>query len=109
MSMSSARPGALDIIDGRSDPVIARTAVAPYPEGMAENTATGRIYIADEGEKEGAPAPAHPGNTLTVLDGHSFTPLGTFAIGGSPDGVIADPALQRIYVALEDTGAIVGV
>src|SRR5207248_11299628 len=42
----------LDVIDGHTNKVIARVPVSPYPEGIASNTATGRIYVADEGNKE---------------------------------------------------------
>lgn len=96
----------LDIINGNTNQVIARTPVAPYPEGVAINTATGRIYVADEGNKEGS-SNKNVGDTITVIDGQTFDKLGTLQIGLGPDGVEADPALHLIYIAVEDTGAVV--
>ena len=96
----------LDIIDGNTNKVITRIPVAPYPEGIAIQTATGRIYVADEGNKENS-SNKNLGNTITVIDGQTFDKLGTLQIGQGPDGVAADPALHLIYIAVEDTGAVV--
>jgi len=96
----------LDIINGITNKVIVRTPVAPYPEGVAIKTATGRIYVADEGNKEGS-SNKDVGDTITVIDGQTFDTLGTLQIGQGPNGVEADPALHLIYIAVEDTGAVV--
>jgi DNA-binding beta-propeller fold protein YncE len=93
----------LDVLDGKANRIIARTPVAPDPEGVAFHTATGRIYVADEGN-------GHPvGTTITALDGQTFDVLGTLSVGRSPDGVEADPALHRVYVAAEDSNAVVEI
>ena len=97
----------LDVIDGKSNTLIAQIPVAPYPEGIAINTATGRIYVADEGNKEGGSSDRGTGTTLTVIDGKTLDILGTFQVGQGPDGVEADPSLHRVYVAAEDIGAVV--
>jgi YVTN family beta-propeller protein len=97
----------LDVIDGKTNRVLARPSAAPYPEGVAINTATGRIYVANEGSKENGSGPHESGNTITVIDGQSFVTLGTLIVGQAPDGVEADPALHRIYVADESSNAIV--
>ncbi|HEY6409440.1 MAG TPA: YncE family protein, partial [Ktedonobacteraceae bacterium] len=99
----------LDVIDGHANKVIAHIPVSPYPEGVAFNTATGRIYVADEGHKDTAFNDASNGQTITAIDGQSFEVLGTLAVGRAPDGVEADPALRRIYVAVEDSDAVVEV
>lgn len=98
----------LDVIDGNTNNVIAQVPVAPYPEGVAFNTATGRIYVADEGNKEGSNQ-QDIGTTITVIDGQTFDVLGTLKVGHAPDGVEADPALRRIYVTAEDSDAMVMV
>jgi YVTN family beta-propeller protein len=98
----------LDIIDGKTNTVIARVPVAPYPEGMAFNTATGQLYVADEGNKEGS-GQSDSGTTISVIDGQSLTLSGTLQIGRGPDGVEADPALHRVYVAVEDSNAVVEI
>jgi YVTN family beta-propeller protein len=92
----------LDVIDGKTNQVTARIPIAPYPEGMAFNTATGQLYVADEGNKE-------DGTTITVIDGQSLTVSGNLQIGRGPDGVEADPALHRVYVAAEDSNTVVEV
>ncbi len=95
----------LDVIDGNTNRIIARPPVAPYPEGVAFNTATRQIYVADEGDLEGSNKP-DTGTTVTVIDGQSFAVMGTLQIGRGPDGVEADPALHRVYVASEDSNAV---
>ncbi len=98
----------LDVIDGKANRVIARIPVAPYPEGMAFNTATGRLYVADEGNKEDGNR-SDSGTTITVIDGQALTVIGTMQIGQGPDGIEADPALHRVYVAVEDSNAVVEI
>ena len=61
----------LDVIDGKKNTVQARIPVAPYPEGIAFNTATGRIYVADEGDDEAGHVHGG-GTTITVIDGKSL-------------------------------------
>lgn len=97
----------LDVIDGIENRVIGRAVAAPYPEGVAINTATGRIYVADEGNKEGNRGDRGSGTTLTIIDGQDFSAIGTFKIGAAPDGVEADPELHRVYISLEDANAVV--
>lgn len=99
----------LDIIDGHTNTMLARIPVSPYPEGVAFNTATGRIYVADEGNNEGNPNGQSNGTTITVIDGKSFDVLGTLQIGRAPDGVEADPQLQRVYIAVEESDAVVEI
>jgi YVTN family beta-propeller protein len=99
----------LDVIDGHTNKVTARVPVSPYPEGIASNTATGRIYVADEGNKETNFNDASSGTTISVIDGQSFEVLGTLQVGRAPDGVASDPALRRIYVAVEDSDAVVEI
>jgi YVTN family beta-propeller protein len=98
----------LDVIDGKTNRVFARVPVSPYPEGIAFNTATGQIYVADEGNKAGN-NDSDSGTTITVIDGQSFTVIGTLAVGPGPDGVEADPALHRVYVAVEDSNTVLEV
>jgi len=98
----------LDIVDGNKNSIQARIPVAPYPEGVAFNTATGRIYVANEGDDEGGHV-HDSGTTITVIDGKTFAVLGTLSVGKAPDGVEADPALRLVYVALEDGGAVIEV
>lgn len=99
----------LDVIDEHSNTIMARVPVSPYPEGVAFNTATGRIYVADEGNKESSNSDINSGTTITVIDGQSFDVLGTLQVGRAPDGVEADPLLRRVYVSTEDSDAVVEI
>ncbi len=101
---------ALDVINGNTNKVIASISVTPYPEGVAFNTATGRIYVADEGNQDGNTNNFDDdGTTITVIDGQTFQMLGTLQVGRGPDGVEADPQLKRIYVTTEDSNAMVEI
>ena len=99
----------LDVIDGNKNTIIAHVPVSPYPEGVAFNTATGRIYVADEGHQENRVDDTNTGTTITVIDGQSFDVIGTLQVGRAPDGVEADPLLRRVYVAVEDSNAVVEI
>ncbi|MHB8595853.1 MAG: YncE family protein [Ktedonobacteraceae bacterium] len=100
---------ALDVINGNTNTVIASVSVTPYPEGVAFNTATGRIYVADEGNRDNGNSNDNDGTTITVINGQTFQVLGTLAVGRGPDGIEADPQLRRIYVATESSNAMVEV
>ena len=100
---------ALYVINGNNNSVIASVSVTPYPEGVAFNTATGRIYVADEGNQNGSNNNDDDGTTITVIDGQTFQVLGTLQVGRGPDGVEADPQLRRIYVTTEDSNAMVEI
>lgn len=99
----------LDIIDGRINSVLGRVPVGPYPEGLAIHSATGRIYVADEGSKELGGGPQDSGTTITAIDEHTFSSLGTLQVGQAPDGLATDPVLHRLYVATEQSNAVVEI
>lgn len=99
----------LDVIDGNTNTLIAHVPVSPFPEGVAFNTATGRIYVAGEGNKDNNADEDDRGKTITVVDGQTFAVLGTLAVGAGPNGVEADPNLRRVYVAVEDSNAVVEI
>jgi len=99
----------LDVIDGNTNSILARIPVTPYPEGVAFNTATGRIYVADEGNKDNSFSNESTGTTITIIDSQSLDVLGTLSVGRAPDGVEADPALRRVYVSVEDSDAVVEI
>ena len=100
---------ALNVINGNTNKVIGSVSVTPYPEGVAFNTATGRIYVADEGNRDSSNNFDDDGTTITVIDGQTFQVLGTLQVGRGPDGVEADPQLRRIYVTTEDSSAMVEI
>jgi DNA-binding beta-propeller fold protein YncE len=99
----------LVVIDGNHNKMIAEAPVGPYPEGLAIQTNTGRIYVADEGDNEAGRDQHDTGSTISVLDGQSYELLGTMQVGTAPDGVEADAGLRRVYVSVEDTNAVVEI
>ena len=99
----------LDVIDGNTNKVIARVPSKPYPEGVAFNTATGRIYVTNEGQRDTGGGNKVVNSTITVIDGQTFDVLGTLNVGRSPDGVEADPQLRRVYISLEGSDAVLEV
>jgi DNA-binding beta-propeller fold protein YncE len=97
----------MEVIDGERNKVLSEVAVGPYPEGLAVQTATGRIYIADEGDNEASRQQSETGTQISVLDGESYEILGTMTVGAAPDGVEADPGLHRVYIAVENANAVI--
>ncbi len=98
----------VDVLDGKKNVVQARIPVAPYPEGITFNTATGQLYVANEGDDEGGHI-HDSGKSITVIDGKTLNVLGTLPVGTAPDGVEADPVLHLVYVAVEDSNVVVEV
>src|SRR5262245_52953809 len=43
------------------------------------------------------------GNSVTVIDGATFAPVATFAVGKRPRGIHASPDGKLVYVALSGT------
>ncbi len=99
---------ALYVINGTTNSIMARVPVGPYPEGLAIHSATGRIYVADEGDNEQGNGP-DSGTTITAIDSHTFAVLGTLQVGAAPDGLASDAELHRLYVADEDGDAVVEI
>lgn len=99
---------ALYVINGTTNSILARVPVGPYPEGLAIHSATGRIYVADEGDNEQGHG-SESGTTITAIDSRTFAVLGTLQVGAAPDGLASDAALHRLYVADENSDAVVEI
>ena len=81
-----------------SEPTPTMTAtikVGLYPQGIAVNPSTNRIYVANFGE-----------GTVSVIDGASNTVLATIKVGKNPDGIAVNPSTNRIYVANQDSNTV---
>src|SRR5258708_31937934 len=61
--------------------------VGSGPTGVAVNSSTNRVYVANAGS-----------GTLSVIDGASRTQLGTVRVGLGPAGVAVNELSNRIFV-----------
>ncbi len=81
-------------------PVFAQQLLTNIPVGVepwkiAINTATNKIYVANEA-----------GASITVIDGATNNPT-TFALPNIPEGLAVNPVTNKIYVALPEVGVVI--
>jgi YVTN family beta-propeller protein len=103
--------GDLIVIEDRDNApaIVARIGVGEVPTGVAVNTRTNRVYVTNRGLIVNDAA----NDTMTVIDGSTFTVIDTVTVGRSPLGVTLDEEHNIIYVsnlfgaeALESAGAV---
>ena len=69
--------------------VVATVSVGDSPRGVAVNSTTNRIYVANWGS-----------NNVSVVNGAANAVLGTpIPVGSAPEGVAANETTNRIYMA----------
>ena len=68
--------------------VVATVAVGTRPWGVAVNSSTNRIYVAN-----------YNSNNVSVIDGANNTIVATVSVGSNPYGAALNPSTNRIYVA----------
>ena len=81
--------------DGNPANGITRIPVGSYPQGIAANPATGRVYVANSSD-----------NSVSVIDASSNTVVATVPVGSYAYGVAANPTTNRIYVANRDDNTV---
>ena len=79
---------AIEVIDLRSNKVIAKIAGPKAPHSMAYNTELKKLYVVDDGGP----------NQVEVFDGTSFKPLATIPMDAHADVSVYDPASKLFYV-----------
>jgi len=67
--------------------VVATVAVGTRPWGVAVNSSTNRIYVAN-----------YNSNNVSVIDGASNTVVATVATGSNPEQMALNPSTNRVYV-----------
>ena len=67
-------------------------AVCVFPVAAAHAAESFQVYVTNERSGD-----------VTVIDGASFKPIGTFAVGKRPRGIHASPDGRTVYVALSGT------
>ena len=70
--------------------------VGSYPDVLAINTATNRIYVVNS-QCYSFSCPNQ--GTVTVIDGNTNTTVGTVNVGYSPAVSVVNPTTNKIYVA----------
>ncbi len=68
--------------------VIATITVGDYPEEVAVDSATGRVYAINA-----------DGDTVSIIDGASNSVIATVPVGDLPHAVAVNSATGRVYVA----------
>jgi YVTN family beta-propeller protein len=68
--------------------------VGDHPVAIAVNTATNKIYTANQAA-----------NSVTVIDGVTYNTL-TVPTGTGPDGIAINPLTNKIYVANCNSGSV---
>ena len=78
------------MIDGATNTVTATVKVGHYPNGIAVNSKTNTIYVANL-----------KGGTLSIIDGTTLK-TSTLRLGPEPAKVAVNTSTNRVYVTLED-------
>jgi YVTN family beta-propeller protein len=104
-SCQGAPNGTVSVIDGGT---LAYTSVptgasAPVPDAMVVNSATNRIYIANQCGSD--PSCQSPNGTVTVLDGATRATTTVF-VGNNPFGLALNSNTNRVYVPNYDAGTV---
>jgi YVTN family beta-propeller protein len=87
--------GTVSVIDGSTLRVTANVAVENFPNSMAINSVTNKIYIANQCGND--PYCQSPNGTVTVIDGATLATT-NIGVGDEPYGPAVDSATDRIYV-----------
>ncbi len=86
----TAGRGAVAVLDTADLHEIARLPGGAFPDGIAYDPGTRRIFVSDE-----------RGGALTVIDAVAARPLARIALDGEAGNVRHDPATGRIYVPVQ--------
>ena len=88
--------GTVTVIDGATNNVLSVINVGYVPYGVAVNSVTNRIYVANNCGND--PNCASVG-TVTVIDGVSNTVIATVTVGSFPDPPVVNSITNKIYAA----------
>jgi YVTN family beta-propeller protein len=83
--------GRLVVVDARRDAVVASLPIGVNPQGLAVDSRTQRLYVADAGS-----------GSIIALSGESLAVQATIPVGGAPYRVSVDPQAGRVYVTDRD-------
>ncbi len=81
--------------DGFTLTVIDTITVGENPRGIAVNSETNRIYVANAGSDD-----------VSVIDGSTNEIIATVEVGGGPDSVGVNPTTKKIYVINQNSASL---
>lgn len=87
------------VVDARTLQVLARLGPIDYPDGIAYEPGTRRVYVSDE---------SAAGREL-VIDAASDRVVGAVALGGEAGNTIYDPGSRCIWVAVQTRDQVVAI
>jgi YVTN family beta-propeller protein len=87
--VSNQSDDTVSVIDGATDRVLATVRVGRYPNGIAVNSKTNTIYVANL-----------TSGSLSIINGTTLK-ASTLWLGSSPAKVAVNPSTNRVYVTLE--------
>ena len=87
--------GSVAVIDPANATTTARIGVGDLPLGVAVNSRTSRVYVANVFS-----------NTVTVIDGATRRAIADIAVGVQPRTIAVDELRDRIYVANQNPGFV---
>ena len=93
--ISNQEDGAVSVIDGVSNAVIATIPVGAAPAVVGVNPTTNRVYVANFED-----------GTVSVIDGASDAVIATIPVGEGPIGVQVNPSTNRVYVGNHDDDTV---
>ena len=93
-----AGAGTVTVIDGATNNVITTVSVGNDPFGISVNSATNKIYVANECGNDVTCAFPYAAGTVTVIDGATNNPS-TVNVGFDPTTLAVNQITNKIYVA----------
>ena len=90
----------VSVINGATNTVLSPITVGLNPQGLAVNTKTNMIYVANTGGAGFFGCDSTPSYTVSVIDGATNNVVNTVAVGLGPAGVAVNPRTNKIYVTV---------
>jgi YVTN family beta-propeller protein len=89
-------PGAVTVVDGKSNAVVARITVGNGPIDIAANFQRAQVYTAD-----------YEGKQVTIIDTKANAVAGVVALSDKPNFIAVSAVSGKVYVSLPDRKSIV--
>jgi len=90
----------VSVIDGATNTVLSPITVGLNPFGLAVNTKTNMIYVANIGGAGFFGCDSDPSYSVSVIDGSTNIVVNTITVGLGPAAVAVNPKTNKIYVTV---------
>jgi YVTN family beta-propeller protein len=98
-SPNPSTPGIVTVINGVTNAVVKTLGMEYYPQHLAVNPVTNRIYVANNNSGHGA-------GSVTVIDGATDTIMTTLPAGAYATGITLNPVTNKLYVPAENSNNV---